>query len=88
MQRKEGRMSRKRLRAVGVYMHELLFLHHIFLFSILFAVTWMPQSCGGTVFPKRKCLLSLCLPSKYQLSPQRAQSAMQKIKGRPLSPQD
>ncbi len=69
MQRKEGRMSRKRLRAVGVYMHELLFLHHIFLFSILFAVTWMPQSCGGTVFPKRKCLLSLCLPSKYQLSP-------------------
>ena len=44
------------------------FLYHIFLFAILFAVTWVSQSKECTVFPKRLCLLSLYLSGKYQQS--------------------
>ena len=51
---------KKRLSAVEIYAYELLYLHHIFLFLILFAIIHGCHNRRGTYgAPKSKCLLSL-----------------------------
>ena len=54
---------KKRLSAVEIYTYELLCLHHIFLFLILFAVIHGYHNRSDLRYlPQSKCLLSLLLP--------------------------
>ena len=54
---------KKRLSAVEIYAYELLCLHHIFLFLILFALVHGYHNRRDLRYlPKRKYLLSLYLP--------------------------
>ncbi len=53
----------RRLSAVEIYTYELLCLHHVFLFLILFAVIHGYHNRSDLRYlPKSKCLLSLLLP--------------------------